>query len=112
MNATNKPEKIQIQDFLFFDTIALMYLVQETPLALLAKAITFIDKKIANTIYTILTQKQKEILNIAISLEKTPSGPEKEKIVESLTMIAQSLCEKGLIYKKGIYYYGKEKKIN
>ncbi len=105
----NKKDQIKINDLLFFDNLALVYLVQETPLTLLAKAIMVIDTKIANSIFTILTEKQKEILSVATLFEKKPSDLEKEQIIKSLILIAQNLYEKGLIYKKGLYFYGKQK---
>ncbi|MFN3603842.1 MAG: hypothetical protein ACK4UJ_03905 [Leptonema sp. (in: bacteria)] len=105
---TKNQNKIQIKDFLFFDNLAFYYLIQETPVALMAKALKSMDRKLANSILSILTDKQKEILSLAITLEKE-SSESGQKALEGLSIIAQNLYEKGLIYKKGHYFYGKKK---
>lgn len=109
MSVQRENQKIQLKDLLFFDNLALYYLIQETPLSVLAKAFLVMDKKLANSIYSILSEKQKETLKIAISLEKK-TDLNNNKALESLPLIAQNLYEKGLIIKKGNYFFGKEKK--
>lgn len=100
-------DDIQIRDLLFFDRLALYYVLQETPLDVVATAFPVMDPKLAASIFQILDEKQKKLLLYAIEREKR--NPHKKEALEGICLIARNLKEKGLIIKRGIYYYGKEK---
>jgi flagellar motor switch protein FliG len=101
--------KIEFKDLLFFDNLALYYLIQETPLSVLARSFLIMDPKLAGSILGILTKKQREILHFAMAKENDHDELKNQQATESLVIIAQNLYEKGMIIKKGLFFYGKDK---
>ncbi|MCS7204987.1 MAG: hypothetical protein NZ853_04770 [Leptospiraceae bacterium] len=102
---------IQIKDLLFFDSLALYYVLQETPLNVLATAFPVMDPRLSATLLSILNEKQKKLLFFAIEREKDSQNLHSQEALKSIADIAQNLYEKGLIIKQGIYFYGKKKEI-
>lgn len=108
-SSKQKYRKIEYKDLLFFDNLALYYLIQETPLNVLARSFLIIDPKLAGSILGILNPKQRELLHIAMSKENDGNLEKHNEAKEGLVLIAQNLYEKGMIINKGNYFYGKEK---
>ncbi|GIX41220.1 MAG: hypothetical protein KatS3mg129_0953 [Leptospiraceae bacterium] len=106
---TKKYHKLEFKDLLFFDNLALYYLIQETPVNVLARAFLIMDPKLAGSILGILSKKQRELLHFAMAKENDNDAEKNKQAQESLVIIAQNLYEKGMIIKKGLYFYGKEK---
>jgi hypothetical protein len=67
------------------------------------------DPKLAGSILGILNVKQRELLHFAMSKENDRDEEKNQKAQDALIIIAQNLYEKGMIIKKGIHFYGKEK---
>jgi flagellar motor switch protein FliG len=108
-NQQKKYHKLEFKDLLFFDNLALYYLVQDTPLNVLARAFLVMDPKLAGSILGILNVKQRELLHFAMTKENDRDEEKNQKAQDALVIIAQNLYEKGMIIKKGIHFYGKEK---
>ncbi len=108
-SSKQKLRKLELKDLLFFDNLALYYLIQETPLSVLARAFLVIDPKLAGSILGILSPKQRELLHFAMSKENDGDIKKHNEAKEGLVLIAQNLYEKGMIINKGNYFYGKEK---
>ncbi len=105
----SKYYKIEYKDLLFFDNLALFYLLQEVPLSVLARAFLVMDPKLAGSILGLLNKKQREILHLAMAKENDKNQEKNQSAIEGLALIAQNLYEKGMVIKKGIYFYGKTK---
>ncbi len=104
-----KSHFLEAKNLLFFDDLALYYLLQEVPLSVFAKAFTELDPKLMSTTIKILNPRQREILYLAIQKENHQNQEENRKALEGILLIAGNLIDKGMILKQGIYYYGKKK---
>jgi len=87
-NQQKKYHKLEFKDLLFFDNLALYYLVQETPLNVLARAFLVMDPKLAGSILGILNVKQRELLHFAMTKE---NDREEEKKTKKPKMLLSSL---------------------
>ena len=93
-------------DLLFFDNLALHYVLQNTPPRVLARVFLTADSRLSGSLLGILGKKQREMVHAMMLQEKDQDAEKNQKACEGLCLIAEGLVARGLIRKEGIHFFG------
>ena len=119
-----KQEISKINDLLFFDDLALHYVVNHSPVELLVNAFSMIDDRLFSSLLRNMEPEQrKNVLmkiqsgkihkNIDTEKNQQKISPEfiskKKEIEEAFIVLANDLKKRALVQKKGCHFYGKRK---
>ena len=108
MQATSASLPEKITDLLFFDNLALYYVVQNTPLEVLARVLRSGDGRLAGSLLGILSVEERcKLHSLMAVLEQNPDPEKDRQAVKGLLLIACEQCKRGLITKQGLHYFGK-----
>ncbi|EMF90775.1 hypothetical protein [Leptospira santarosai] len=105
----DEKEELTVKSFgelSYFDNLALYYLCNETPPQTLALAFLIGDNKVCGSMLGVLEGKRREYVHQLMAEQKEVEIIEKESAVQGLLIIAEGLITRGLIEKKGKFYYG------
>jgi hypothetical protein len=97
------------QELSYFDNEAIFYLLRETPIDTLSLAFLKGDQKVIGSMLGILDSQQREKIHLLMVKNKNRPEKEIESAISGLLLIADGLIQKGLIEKKGRFYYGSTK---
>ncbi|MCB1141022.1 MAG: hypothetical protein H7A24_02505 [Leptospiraceae bacterium] len=97
------------QELSYFDNEALFYLFRETPPQTLALAFLKGDNKVSGSILGIMDPKRRKYIHSLMSKNRNSDERDIESAISGMLLIADGLIQKGLIIKKGMYYYGVSK---
>ncbi len=92
---------------LFCDNLALYYLVERTPLSLLARLFCTADPRLAGALLGVMDMERRREVHQLMSSEKDGNQKLNKQALDALLIIANDLCLQGLIYRRGIYFLGK-----
>ncbi len=99
----------KFEDLSFCDNLALYYICNETPPKTLALAFLAGDPKVAGSILGLLDSKRREYVHALMASQKDSPESDKSDALSGMLIIAENLMLRGLIEKKGMYYYGVQK---
>lgn len=101
----------KFEDLSYFDNLALYYLCNETPPQTLALAFLIGNEKVVGSMLGVLTPKRREYVHQLMAAQKDESQEKKEQAASGMLIIAENLLKRGLIQRKGRFYYGTQKEI-
>lgn len=93
-------------DLLFFDNLALHYVLQNTPPRVLARVFLAADSRLSGSLLGILSKKQRETVHAMMAQENDQDGEKNQKACEGLCLIAEGLVARGLIRQQGRHFFG------
>lgn len=99
----------KFEDLSFCDNLALHYICNETPPKTLALAFLAGDPKVSGSILGLLDSKRREYVHALMASQKDISNEDKQSALSGMLIITENLILRGLIEKKGNYYYGVKK---
>lgn len=94
------------RDLLFFDNLALFYLVNDTPPAILARVFLRQDARIGGSLMGVMNQKQRTTVHGLMVRENDANEAKDGQALDALFITAQGLLERGHITMKGKNFYG------
>lgn len=102
-----------LTDLLFFDNLALFYLLRDTPPNVLARVFVRADARLSGALLGLMTPEQREAIHYLMAKENDDNEKVFAEANRALLILADDLMRKGLVIKEGRYYYGKpvEKKL-
>ncbi len=105
------PETMQTRpkDLLFFDNMALYYVMTETPQAVLARVFNSSDARLAGSFLGLLTPSQRETIHALMAAENDGDEEKNRAALQALLIVADGIRNRGLIEKKGVHFFGKPK---
>lgn len=95
-----------VNDLLFFDNLALFYLLERTPMAALARVFNSGETRVAGALLGLMTVKQRETIHVLMANEKDGDEEKNKAAADALLVIAGDLWSRGFIKKRGPHYYG------
>lgn len=103
------PDTIQTRaaDLLFFDNMALYYVMTETPQAVLARVFNSADGRLAGSFLGLLTPAQRQTMHALMASENDGDVEKNTSALQALLIVADGLRNRGLIEKKGVHFFGK-----
>jgi len=93
-------------DLLFFDNLALHYVLQNTPPRVLARVFLTADSRLSGSLLGILGTKQREVVHAMMVQENDDDHEKNQKACEGLCLIAEGLIARGLIRQDGRHFFG------
>lgn len=102
-----------LTDLLFFDNLALFYLLRDTPPNVLARVFVRADARLSGALLGLMTPEQRKSIHYLMAKENDDNEKVFAEANRALLILADDLIRKGLVIKEGRYYYGKpvEKKL-
>ena len=105
-NLNNQSKGIDPQKLLFFDNLALFYLINETPPAVLARVCNSADSRLGGSMLGVMTPKQRETIHQLMGREKDDDREKDEQARLAVMIMAQDLIDRGHIEKRGLHFFG------
>jgi hypothetical protein len=96
-----------LTDLLFFDNLALFYLLRDTPPAVLARVFLRADPRLSGALLGLMTAAQREAIHYLMAKENDGDEKTFADAHNALLLLAGDLIRKGLVVREGRYYYGK-----
>ena len=98
---------LEVSDVLFFDNLALHYLVNETPPPVLARVFVSADSRIGGCLLGVMAPKQRETIHALMADSKDGDQAKNRDAAQALMIIAEDIIKRGHIQKKGPrHFYG------
>ncbi|HMZ36813.1 MAG: hypothetical protein K1X70_08000 [Leptospirales bacterium] len=93
-------------DLLFFDNLALYYVLQNTPPRVLARVFLKADSRLSGSLLGILSPKQRETVHFMMTQENDDDAAKNLDAQNGLCLISEGLIARGLIKKQGAHFFG------
>ncbi len=93
-------------DLLFFDNLALYYVLQNTPPRVLSRVFLTADSRLSGSLLGILSPKQRETVHFMMTQENDGDEAKNTDARNGLCLIAEGLIARGLIKKEGRHFFG------
>lgn len=93
-------------DLLFFDNLALLYVLQNTPPRVLARVFLSADSRLSGSLLGILSKKQRETVHAMMLQENDEDADKNRDAANGMCLIAEGLIARGLIRKDGVHFFG------
>ncbi|MBX7059648.1 MAG: hypothetical protein K1X75_16410 [Leptospirales bacterium] len=107
VSASSSASPIQkASDLLFFDNLALYYVVERTPPEVLARVFQSGDSRLAGAMLGILTPKQREIVHQLMAANNDGDRSRNEQASQALVILAGDLLLRGFLRRDGRRFYG------
>ncbi len=97
---------LRLSDLLFFDNLALFYVVNDTPPAILARVFLREDPRLAGSLLGVMSRKQRETVHALMRREDDGDGARDAAAADALLITAAGLIERGHIQKKARAFFG------
>lgn len=104
-----EPTIRKMEDFTFFDNLALWYVCNETPPPTLALAFLSANEKVCGSLLGVLDPKRRAYVHELMSRQQNATEEERLSATQGMFLIADGLISRGLIYTEGRFFYGKKK---
>lgn len=98
--------KRSLNVLLYFDDLALFYLVRDTPPNLLARVFIRADARVSGAMIGVMTQEQREAIHYLMAKENDDNEKLFEKSEKAIFILADDLIRKGLVRRQGQYFFG------
>ncbi|MCR9140894.1 MAG: hypothetical protein NXI24_01380 [bacterium] len=107
----NTPEKVvrKVNDLLFFDNLALYYLMERVPPQVLARAFNAADGRLAGALLGIMNAEQRSSIHAYMIQENDGDAEKNEQACDALVITANDIYARGFITKQGLHYFGTPK---
>lgn len=94
-------------DLLFFDNLALYYVMTETPQAVLARVFNSSDARLAGSFLGLLTPDQRATMHALMAQENDGDTAKNEAALQALLIVTDGIRSRGMIEKRGVHFFGK-----
>lgn len=99
----------KVNDLLFFDNLALYYLIERVPPQVLARAFNSADGRLAGALLGIMNPEQRVSIHAYMIQENDGDQAKNEQACGALVITANDLFARGFVTKKGLHYFGTPK---
>lgn len=106
MDSVDQMKFKSIMELLFFDNLALFYIIDNTPPQVLARILNIADGRLAASILGILEPQQRKVIHVLMGQEKDTDEEKNNGALKAMLQIATDLYARGLIYNSGKHYFG------
>lgn len=97
----------KINDLLFFDNLALYYLVERVPPQALARAFNSADARLAGALLGIMTGEQRASIHAYMIKENDGDDAKNADACDALVITANDLYARGFLTKSGKHFFGR-----
>ena len=105
--ANTPPQVVQrVNELLFFDNLALYYLLERVPPRVFARAFLAADGRLAGALLGLMTPKQRETVHALMVQENDGDAEKNAQACDALVITANDMHARGFIRKKGPHYFG------
>ncbi|MCB1304192.1 MAG: hypothetical protein KDK37_07940 [Leptospiraceae bacterium] len=96
----------KVNQLLFFDNLALYYVLREIPPVVVARAFLTIDSRLSGSLLGIMDAEQRTTVHAYMIKENDEDATKNEQAAHSLVDVANELMKKGIIKKEGQHFRG------
>lgn len=96
----------KVSDLLFFDNLALYYLLENTPTPVLARVFQNGNSRLAGAMLGILGPEQRKEMHGLMAQANDGDALRNQQAEEALLIIAADLLARGFVRKQGPHYFG------
>ncbi len=97
----------KVNDLLFFDNLALYYLVERVPPQALARAFNSADGRLAGALLGIMTNEQRTSIHAHMVKENDGDDEKNAAACDALVITANDLYARGFLTKRGKHFFGR-----
>lgn len=107
----NTPAQIirKVNDLLFFDNLALYYLIERVPPQVLARTLNAADGRLGGALLGIMNAEQRASIHAYMIQENDGDAIKNEQACDALVITANDMYARGFLTKKGLHYFGTPK---
>ncbi|MCB1170350.1 MAG: hypothetical protein KDK25_08455 [Leptospiraceae bacterium] len=96
----------KVNQLLFFDNLALYYVMREIPPVVLARAFLTVDSRLSGSLLGIMDPEQRAMIHAMMIKENDEDAEKNEQAAQSLLVMGNELIKKGIIRKEGPHFRG------
>tara|TARA_Y100001933_G_C18677115_1_gene429425 strand:+ start:235 stop:561 length:327 start_codon:yes stop_codon:yes gene_type:complete len=96
----------KVNQLLFFDNLALFYVLREIPPVVLARAFLTIDSRLSGSLLGLMDPEQRTMIHALMIKENDEDTEKNEQAAHSLIDMANELIKKGIIRQEGPHFRG------
>ena len=96
----------KVNQLLFFDNLALYYVMREIPPVVLARAFLTVDSRLSGSLLGIMDPEQRAMIHAMMIKENDEDAEKNEQATQSLLVMGNELIKKGIIRKEGPHFRG------
>jgi hypothetical protein len=96
----------RINQLLFFDNLALYYVMREVPPVVLARAFLTVDSRLSGSLLGLMDPDQRTMIHALMMKENDEDQEKNDQAARGLVDMANELIKKGIIRKKGVHFMG------
>ncbi len=102
------PTKIvkKVNDLLFFDNLALYYLMERVPPQVLARAFNAADGRLAGSLLGLMNAEQRASIHAYMIQENDGDETKNQQACDALVITANDMHARGFLTKKGTHFFG------
>lgn len=95
-----------ITELLFFDNLALHYIIENTPPRILARVLNVADPRLAGALLGILNLDQRKSIHQLMKVENDSNQIKNTESKYALLQIATDLYSRGIVYQTKKHFFG------
>ena len=96
----------KVNQLLFFDNLALYYVLREIPPVVLARAFLTVDSRLSGSLLGLTDVEQRTMVHALMMKENDEDTEKNEQSARALVDMANELIKKGIIRKEGPHFRG------
>ena len=96
----------KVNQLLFFDNLALYYVLREIPPVVLARAFLTVDSRLSGSLLGLMDVEQRTVVHALMIKENDDDTAKNDQSARALMDMANELIQKGIIKKEGPHFRG------
>ena len=96
----------KVNQLLFFDNLALYYVLREIPPVVLARAFLTVDSRLSGSLLGLMDVEQRTVVHALMIKENDDDTAKNDQSARALMDMAIELIKKGIIKKEGPHFRG------
>ena len=96
----------KVNQLLFFDNLALYYVLREIPPVVLARAFLTVDSRLSGSLLGLMDVEQRTVVHALMIKENDDDTAKNDQSARALMDMANELIKKGIIKKEGPHFRG------
>ncbi|MCB1325235.1 MAG: hypothetical protein H7A21_07155 [Spirochaetales bacterium] len=96
----------KISDLLFFDNLALYYLVERCPVPVMGRVFNSADARLTGSMLGVMNPQQRTLTHASMVKENDGIEELNREALAALLILANDLCARGLVRKEGLHFFG------